>query len=574
MNQNTVVREVFSGFSALGSQSGSTVGIDNFRVLGDGSLEKREGYRQIASLRADVRGICRFVYEGVERLLAVAGKELYCITQGEQVKSAECFESESGEVGFFVWKDSLYILDGKRLYLYEGECAVSRALGYTPLYGKDWIPNDSTNNRIHEPLNYLSPYVRIQYKAEAPIESLFFDVNFTSVSWVRLNGRLLSASEYSALAQYDTIHFQESVYGEIEVCLTLAENYYEDSRFCSCTAASVYEDFENSHVFLYGGAEPCVLFVSEWVDAAALATDKARFSKSCGLYFPKTFSFSFGSGEPITAVQRIYDRMMIFFPSSLWITSEILGGKVTKPSFLPICHHMGCSASGAVLMTGAAAPVTVAHNGIYRWRIDKDLKEECVLTQLSERIRPLLNEAFFSSACVCPNRIRDEIWFCSPHDEKGRVFLYHPLRETWYCYGGIAADRLFDFGGGIGFTRGGKVFLFDERLSTDLLVEGERKIEASYESGWLDFGDVGTDKRLMGALLTAELGEGTLALTWEDGGLLGEVSFCCEDAAAPDLYEARMPTGRFRVAKLTLTARGAHRQRIYRAELLAQKGKS
>jgi hypothetical protein len=132
---------------------------------------------------------------------------------------------------------------------------------------------------------------------------------------------------------------------------------------------------------------------------------------------------------------------------------------------------------------------------------------------------------------------------------------------------------MFAFGTGVGLVLGGGVFLFDETRKTDRYADGERAIEAVFESGWLDFDGVGTEKRLACATLTATPSGGDLFLCIEDGAVLAKTRVKAADAAAPDVYELRMPTGRFRTARLTLVAGGKARQRIYRAELLAQKGK-
>ena len=99
MNNNTVARELFEGFSGLGLSSARGKGahrLDNFRVLADGSLEKREGIRQIAALPADIRGIYGFVDGVDEVVLAVSSNNLYRISaEGEQVTFAPCFETES-----------------------------------------------------------------------------------------------------------------------------------------------------------------------------------------------------------------------------------------------------------------------------------------------------------------------------------------------------------------------------------------------------------------------------------------------------------------------------------------------
>ncbi len=575
MSNNTVARELFEGFSGLGLSSGrgkSSCRLDNFRVLADGSLEKREGMRQIASLPLAVRGICSFADANGEVLLAAAGNRLYRLTSAGEASFSICLENENGKVGFFRYGGRLYILDGAHLYRYDGGCEVTKVTGYTPLYGKDWDPL-YVNQSVYEPINRLSPRIRIRYTSGIAIDNIHLGVEAESVEWILVNGRTLDASSYLLLNDRLRIGFYEPVTCEtMEVCVRLPASDYFDENFVSSVSAAVYEDFDNSRVFLYGGKTPSTLYVSAHVDRESLREDKARFADSCGLYFPNDRELSFGNGEPITAVGRIYDRMTVFSPSSLWVTERLGETERFRVQLIPICHHRGCSAQRALLMTGAASPITVSDGGIYRWKIDSDLLDECITRKLSDDMAPLVDESFWRHAEVCHNRSRAELWFYAKGDAEGRIFIYSLDRETWYCFHGIAADGLFTFAGGVGAVRGGEIFLFDERLSADQMAEGEKPIEAVFMSGWLDFGGVEAEKRLARATLVTALGEG-MRVGLDDGERLCEVVLTDADRQAPDIYDLRTPTGRFRSVRLTLTASGLDRQRIYRAELLAQKGK-
>lgn len=224
-------------------------------------------------------------------------------------------------------------------------------------------------------------------------------------------------------------------------------------------------------------------------------------------------------------------------------------------------------------MTGAASPISVTLGGVYHWKIDPDFLDECITKCLSDGILSQFDESFFENAEVCYHRRRSELWFHDRSRRDGELFLYDLDREMWYCYSGVSVERLFVYNGGVGFFEGGKICLFDEALATDSYVDKECEIKAVFESGYLDFGGVETDKRLENAVLVAELCGGGLSVCVNDGRVLSLVKLSEADAAAPTIYEPRMPTGRFRMAKLTLCADGPFRQRIYRAELFAQKGK-
>ena len=587
MNNTMVSREVFDGFGGLKLSSPRGNGscrLDNFRVLADGSLQSREGIRLLASLPEEIRGIYAFSDGEEEILLAVAGNSLYRISPANgTVVSASCFDTCEGRVTFFVWGGQLYIVEGIRLWRYSGGCTVTRIYGYTPLYGKNWNPYSEYSNQVNEPINYLSPRVRIQYQGTGSIDYVYIGLKISSIEWVKSGKQFLENDWYYIDERGDIINFTSPVPGSrLEVCVRIDEQYFNDDAFFSSVSSAIYDDFDKSRLFLYGGQDVSRLFISCLPNEEEKIQDAQLFSDSCGLYFPKDRSLVFMNEQPITAIHRLYDRMMVFFPTSLWI-SESMETAMKKQEesvlednllFTPFCDHMGCSAKNAFLMTGASSPITVTLGGIYQWKIDPEFLEECVIKCLSNDVLPLLGETFFKNAEVCFHRRRSELWFRDTANKNGRIFLYHLERGIWYCYCGIEADRLFSFEGGIGYTNGGKVCLFDEHLHADSFTGQIKEIEAFYESGQSDFGNVGCDKRFAGAVLTAELNDGALSIGLEgDKEMLSKLELKEKDAAAIDIYEPRMPTGRFRTARLTLFSKGTSGQRIYRAELLAQKGK-
>lgn len=576
MNNNTFSREAFEGFSGLGlSPRGKTsCRLDNFRVLADGSIQKREGIRWLASLPSAVRGICAFPEGGEDVILAAAGNRLHRISKSGQTISTVCFATEQGEVGSFVYGGKLYFLDGKELYRYEGGGVAKKIHGYTPLYGKEWDSHDISARTVNEPINALSPHIRIHYRVSGSLGSLFVGFPIESVDWLRVDGVLVDASRYSINNAKDGLTFQPLLYGvEFELSVTLPESAYKGEMSRSCLSAAVYEDFGNSRVFFYGGSDPTRFFVSQKLDRAAQIRDKELYPSSCGLYIPKGSGASFGDGRPITAAHRVLGRMVFFSSTALWASEELSGVEGNEILFSPICGHLGCSAPNAVVMTGGASPISVARNGIYRLKIDPDLLEECITECISEELSEHFDNSFFTGAGICHHRGRGELWFYHPSGKDGQIFLYSLDTEKWYCYRGIFHDQMFEFGGGIGFAKGSDVFLFDEMLSLDCLVDGEHNVEAVFESGWLDFGGTEADKRLESILLTADLSGGDIAFSLWDGEALEEERFSATDAVPSGVYDRRAPSGRFRAAKLKLCARGGARERIYRVELLAQKGK-
>ena len=580
MNNNHMLREALSGFGSglsLSSPHGGTFcSIDNFRVLTDGSLQKREGVKLIAQLPDTVRGICSYVDADTQILLAAAGNSLYRICPADgQVSGNACFSTDEGKVGFFTHKGRLYIMEGTALWRYEGGCSVSRAYGYTPLYGLNWDPRYSYVNPINQQINYLCPRIRIHFVLNDPLTSAYVGLDICSVDWITVDDRPLDKSLYYVSDDGKSIDFYQELLGHyMEVCVTLKSEYYQNTDFVTSRSAAIYENFDRSRALFYGGNDGSRLFISHLPTPEEAENDRLTFSDSCGLYFPKDQSLRFGNGQSVTAAGRLYDRMMVFFTSSLWVSEPMEEAEDKTPYFSPLCEHMGCPSPHAFFMTGSASPITVAHGDIYKWRIDSEFIEECSSVPISAAIRPLLDKSFFQNAEVCYHRCRSELWFRDSSQSESRILIYRLDSGIWYSYSGLSIDGMFEFGGGVGYTKGGYVYLFDESLAVDVLTDGEHPITASFESGHLDFGDLHTDKHLTDILLSADIEDGELSVSVSDGNPLFEASLSTKPTHAPDVYELRAPTCRFRAASLRLTASGGTRQRIYRAELFAQKGKS
>jgi hypothetical protein len=292
------------------------------------------------------------------------------------------------------------------------------------------------------------------------------------------------------------------------------------------------------------------------------------------LYFPKDQSLRFGNGQTVTAVSRLYDRMMVFFSASLWVSEPMEDAEDGKPAFSPLCEHMGCPSPHAFFMTGTASPITVAHGNVYKWYIDSEFIKECTATPIAAPIHPLLDNSFFKHAEVCYHRRRSELWFRDKSHPDSRIFIYHLDKGIWYSFSGLAMDRMFSFDGGVGFTKDGHIYLLDEKCAVDVLEDGEHAITATYQSGHLDFGALNLSKNLTNILLAADIPGGGLSVSLSDGMTIGEAILDGKPTHAPNIYELRMPSGRFRAASLSLVCGGDQRHRIYRAELYAQKGKS
>ena len=164
---------------------------------------------------------------------------------------------------------------------------------------------------------------------------------------------------------------------------------------------------------------------------------------------------------------------------------------------------------------------------------------------------------------------RSELWLSAPSDGSGDVLIYNTERESFYRFSGIGADRLLASAEDALFLRGTELMQMNNALTTD---EGEREIDALYESGWLDFGYPERTKRTVRYLLEGDPdgGEITLRMQSERGNVAAAV-FTGNAERVPNAYGGRMTVGRFRYLSYSLTARGTGRATVRALTVTARK---
>ena len=530
----------------------------NFKILPDGSLATREGFAVLRSFGDEVRGLHVVRRAEEEFLLAVAGTRLVRLSLPDGAIACESsLPSAEGQVIFFEYDGEIYLLDGAELYRYLGGADFTVCRGYAPLYGKNWDPQ-STANPIHEPINLFSDKIRVEFKTNRSPTEFYVGVKLASVDMVLEDGRN-NLSSYTLSEDGFSLRRSSMLGTNIPVTLyaTLDPSYYHDAVIRACTEVVTFDGFATSRILLYGGPRPSELYCSRPVDALSMAAYETIWPDTTALYFPKGGAMTLDSGERVTAVARIGDRLMIANEGRTFITEELATIPDTEVRFpvRMLSQTVGCLGPGGLTVTGGDRPVTVSAGGIYRWQIDPQLDHRPTLTRISGGIEPLLGVADRRRLRLCYVSGTDTLWLFDPEDGEGRVFLYDLTAERWYSYVGIGAARLFEWDGAVGFFGGREICLFDSTRSTDLCSFGEREIAGLYESLRIDLGSREAVKRATRLFVDADLGGGELTVALSDGRLLDEVSFTGGDG--PACRTARITP--YRVGRLTLTMRATGR---------------
>ncbi len=556
------------GFGGIGAKvgGGRITDVVNFRIRRDGALEKRCGYRCIADVGSEIRAFYSGLFTGSFRMLLLAGDTVYEAHLASGTLTPLCaIESHEGSACFFCLGGTLYLMDGRTLYVIRDGEAVPAA-GYAPLLGKDWPC--TVLGEIHEPRNLLTRHARISYVVGSPASAMLCTkYAVESVEAVYLNGSRLDADKYRIDALLNTVNIPGLVEGDrVLIYLTFAE---EESAlrdaFLSCTDAVLFGGVNRSRLFFRGGSMPSMMFCSANTDEESLRESARHYSDVGALYIPEGYEFTVGDGRYLMrGVVPYRDRLLIFTEGDTWMAKNNASGLEEFP-IVGVHSELGCASSdGAV--TAQNRVLTVGRHGILQWEDATGYADGCRVESISAPV-----EAFFKGT-VCSDwglfyHEAERLLLCY-HRKNGNVLLYETDRGEWYRYTGIVADAFFDADGTIGFRQGGKIFVLDPALAEDISPDGESlPIHAEYAGERVDF-ESERRKLLAGISLCGGFGEkiGEWEIA-EDGRRVSTYSLRCDEPSSYGIVHRRIPSGRFRHVSFRLRSQEECRPVFYRLSL-------
>lgn len=575
--------EDFGGISHIEKAFGGKGARDicNFRILKDGSLEKRNGFAPVMTLPDTPRAFYFGYYNGIPLNIVLIGSDIYLvdIDAGTSTPIASIGTSE-GAAQFFFYRGGLYLIDGDEFYRYTGH-GFEPFKGYIPLYGNGW--GGRYTGEIYEPINFLSDKIRIYYKLEHDLNSFYVGVKCTSIVSFIANGTDYT-SRCSLSDDGKKINFTGGAIpskSEVFVCLTLDTTQDSRSILLSSTRAVIYGGRDDSRVLLYGGENLSSVYVSRKVSDLSLEESREYDSSTIGVYFPVSDRISISEGRyPITAVCPHYDRLLIFTERETWMADFTTQHE--EPNIVPINSSVGCVSENGVA-SGLNNPYTVSRDGIYRWTSKDDERNECNAVCISDEISDSLGQEFFERAVAFYRRRGHEIWFADPESDEQEVWVYFINSGKWSRFDGIPVDLFFSYKGDVGMIYGKYVFAFSANNYDDTACDGSThsKIEAYYESNATDFAHPERLKRLKRLALISDGDEGdiTISLNGDMGGektitINGQNAEVSEGDSVEDgsIYaERRVDIGRFRGMNYTIRSDGEGRTRIRKILLCAYK---
>ena len=544
--------------------------ITNFRILGNGSLKKRSGFRHCYTHPSSpVKALWSGKVGGIFRCYILFGSDLCEFNfLGNNTRHVGTIPETTDAPCIFHHKNAVFINSSSGFY--KVEPTPTKITGYVPLYGKDW--GTTYPGEIYQPLNLLNRTARISYVATEKDLSAMLSTKYhaTSVISVYKNGSLLPKSAYYYDHDYNTINMNSGIYpGDRFVATVEFGDHITDeySAFLSTNRAATVGEMTKSRIFAWGGMHKNRLFVSSAVSAEDLSESMSAVPESNDLYFSESNSFFVGDGQnDITAVTQHYDRILIFTNGDVWMANaDISDGEFPTMS---INSTAGCSSSECVVRAGNS-PVSIGQSAILRWTSATDERNECNAKSISDRISEALPQSFFKNGIAFHDIYKDELWFTERYGD-GTVWIYSVSADRWFAFTGVTADGFFDANGNVAFYNGNSLFIFDEGLKDDLLTNygTTRQIEAFFRTGNLDF-ETANPKRLTEIELKFfSDGDPIYVFIITDKDEMAGVS--TKSASGHTIMKQRLRSGRFSFVNAVVLATGGASQMIHSLTLNAK----
>jgi len=401
-------KEILQSFGGIGANVSKSTHVckdlQNFRILEDGSLEKRCGFKKQLSFNGALRGFWNGFLNGNPLTCAVAGSELY-IKKGTSFVKSITLTSLSGLVRFVQYRDFLYLLDGTAIYVYQPLSEnFQKAQGYAPLIGYCWSP--TTGGADHEAVNLFTNRMRIHFKNLEGSTTYNLPYRASSIDVVYADGKKISDYSFSTGSTSFTVN---EVYSWLEVSFTTMINDEDIGYINSSTRVFCEQLNGQEYLFLYGARSGNYLFGSKPVDKSMLTSCQSAYRLADPLYCPLTMKTAAGTpSNPITTLVLQHERILAFHDNgalSLQITAQ------SEITAYPLLSGYGCTASLPPILVGDQI-IIVNHGGIFALSSNASDRDRFEIEPISAGIPELQSETFTRFAEICFDAAHGELWCC------------------------------------------------------------------------------------------------------------------------------------------------------------------
>ena len=562
--ERAYAKEILDGFSGIGA--GVTVDqkhatdIRNFRILSDGSLQKRGGWVNRRVFSQPVRAFWEGTLGQESYSFAVAGNRIYRI-DGSALKQVGTLPDSVGRLQFFSFGERLFLPNGSLILSYRASTdSFVEAEGYAPLIGRNWHPTDL--GEINEPVNLLSKHVRVHYFNTTGSDTFCLPFYAEKIDQVRVNSSITTSFSMDSSTRYVIIPSAASA-SYVEIAFTMETADDLRARITSCKNAFVARSADRTILALYGSSYQNLLFCASPVSELMHNASQAVYPNSDELYFPQSGLLTLGDRDhPLTSLYYHMGRVLAFHSDGAF--SVVFAKDGSRVEYYPILRGMGCRAiDAAVYLDGD--PVVINAGGIFRLHATVSEPDTFEIKCISEELPQLCGEAFADNAIVFEDPVHRELWFSSPSIEGGRVWVYQIEQRLWVSFDNVSPTFFCFIGSLIGFASGKYLRVFDEELCTD---DGEA-IVATYTSPYFPFSYPERIKRALRMTVCSHSTHHRLQVTVRTERCEKVLSLTHEFSSVPIVLDARVPLGRFHMAQVELCDENSARTRIYRLALLA-----
>ncbi len=535
----------------------------NFRIMPDGSIMKRQGFKRLATLSEAPTYFGIFNINSSEVGLAVIGKKIFEV----DLESGECsqymgtLDAKATNCDIVFYNENILIFDGTHAKLVkDGE--VQDFNGYVPLYGKAWHPTGG--GPVHEQLNIVSERYRVNYSLSSDTDKIRLPNNADYIDYVEVNGEALYSDDYSFDRSTKFVHSEKFSSDGGSVTFWISFENEEISTLHSCTKALAVSSGSSPVIFCYGRSGRDGIFCLRSVPVSEEERRNMHYvySDEFDLYIPYGGSFTVGSGEnTIRAVIPYDERVIVFTDHDAWFV-PIISNSVMPET---LNKSIGCSSPYGVAYCGES-PVTVCHNRLFIWTPTLDPYNPLNAVSVSNSVE--LQEAEADKFIkVFVNRYGSELWIFNESSETDNILIYDYEAEKWFSFGDFYPSFIFNYGGQVGFVEGSGIFLFDDDAVYDERIDGiPQYISAVYTSAWAKIDDTGKIKHADRLITEAYSGRGgriSITLVYNYGSTDDALYTVTEASLSPQIFVKRLPHSRFREVRFTITADGASSERIY-----------
>ena len=529
--------------------------IHNFRILPDGSIEKREGYELIAALGAPISAITPSPYDSAT-VYAAAGEYVYSVSMASG--HTECLgriPSSTDGADFFTLQGSIYLATGHDIFVIDVCGNILRAEGYVPLLGSHW---GEDGGEIFEPLNLLSRRVRISYLLDGEAYRLYTGLTAQSLDALYVNGEPTRGG--SVDGKYILLPAAFPAGTRVNVCMTLPSQSEigEAEQLRSCPHAYTCHYGKARDVLCFGGTEKQRIFRSRSISADSAAASIIAYPDSMPIYFPAGTCIDSAVSGGVRAVCGESDCFVIF--------GEQDAHRVTESFEQRIPQTGGCPGKTAVIYNGSCV-FAATSRGIISLGLRSGGGE-----LISAPLGDIADDDFISRASLIYDQKRNELHISDPLDGEGRQLVYNTARKSWSIFDGIGAQKFFVLSNRIGFVADSGIFAFSPHRTTDITLGGDENIiRAEYVSRFSVLGRPDELKRLRRMRLACS-GDGEVTVSVLDpSGLIGSLVCTPDEDTDLHLYDKPLCSGRACHVRLCLESADTDYVRIHGVALSAIK---